>query len=83
MTKAFTDDDVKDDYIICDRSELIHDPLWWQKRGLQQTATGYGAALTSEYKIQFNGKLYRLYTTIYSNNGSTWFKTKGRKIFVY
>ena len=63
-------------------AELIHDPLDWQKRGLQQTASGYGSKLTSPYKIRFEGKDYRLYTTIYSNSGSTWFRVKGRTIYV-
>lgn len=65
-----------------DRDQLIHLPLPWQKRGLQYTASGYGAKIPSSYCILFNGKTYRLYTTCYGNSGSTWFVTKGRKIFV-
>ena len=64
-------------------SELVHCPLWWQKQGLQQTASGYGKKLTSSYKIHFEGKLHRLYVTCYSNSGSHWFITKGKKIFVH
>lgn len=85
--KLFTDADVSNsdsDYprIYAERSELVEEPLSWQKQGLQQTASGYGAKLTSSLKINFNGKLYRLYVTIYSNNGSTWFTVKGRRIYV-
>lgn len=68
--------------IYCDREDLIDAPLWWHERGLQQTASGYGRKLTNRYKISFNGKEYRLYTTIFSNAGSTWFKVKGRTIYV-
>jgi len=86
--KLFTDADVETSpngqfpRIYADRKELIHDPTPWQKRGLQQTATGYGAKLNTGYRIAFNGKLYRLYSTTYGNAGSTWFIAKGRKIYV-
>lgn len=62
--------------------ELVRDELPWQKRGLQQTASGYGAKLTSSFKISFEGKLYRLYHTCYGNASSCWFTVKGRKIYV-
>ena len=68
--------------LYADREELVEDLLPWQKRNLQETATGYGARRTSSYKISFEGKLRRLYVTCYSNSGSTWFMHKGRKIFV-
>jgi hypothetical protein len=68
--------------IYAERAELVHAPLWWHKQGLTQTASGYGRKLTTENKINFCGKLYRLYVTIYSNVGSVWFTVKGKKIFV-
>jgi hypothetical protein len=68
--------------IYCDREDLVYAPLDWQKQGLQQTASGYGRKLTNPYKINFEGKEYRLYTTCYSNAGSTWFRVRGRQIFV-
>lgn len=87
--KLFTDKDVRGHGAIpdagridSDSADLVYSPLDWQSAGLQQTASGYGRKLTSRYKINFNGKLYRLYTTIFSNAGSTWFVAKGRKIFV-
>lgn len=52
------------------------------RRGLQETASGYGAKLNSGYMINFCGKLYRVYTTCHSNSGSCWFMVRGRKIFV-
>ena len=66
-----------------DTADLLHSPLVWQERGLQQTATGYGKKLTSQYKISYCGKLYRLYNTCYSNVASTWFVCRGKKIFVH
>ena len=64
------------------QQDLLHCPLVWQERGLLQTTSGYGRKLTSEYKISFNGRLYRLYVTQISNAASTWFMAKGKKIFV-
>ena len=85
--KLFTDTDLQRTdtqfpTVYADRSELVTDMLPWQKRGLQETATGYGAKLTTSLKINFNDKLYRIYCTCYSNAASVWFKVKGRKIFV-
>lgn len=90
MARQFTDADVKqwlDDargriFLGAYWEDLIDAPLWWHEQGLQQTASGYGRRLTSRYKIDFNGKQYRLYTTIFSNAGSTWFKVKGRTIYI-
>jgi hypothetical protein len=69
-------------HIYAEKNQLVYSPLDWQRRGLQQTASGYGKKLTNSSKISFEGKLYRLYTTIFSNVGSTWFTVKGREIFV-
>jgi hypothetical protein len=68
--------------LFVESSELVDAPLPWQLQGLSQTASGYGMRLTTSRKIQFNGRLYRLYCTQYSNAGSVWFVTKGRKVFV-
>ncbi len=87
--KLFTDEDVTEITPLYPRiflgdyhKELLYDPPEWMSRGLQETASGYCKRLNSGYKISFNGKLYRLYTTIFSNNGTTWFVVKGRKIYV-
>lgn len=84
--KQFTEADVvktgEFERIYADRSELVYDPPEWMKRGLQETASGYGKQLNSGQKISFNGKLYRIYVTIFSNAGTCWFKTKGRRIIV-
>ena len=90
--KHFTDADVVEHGRIAKAGRLTLDrypedlcarPLPWQRRGLQQTASGYGAKLTSQYKLSFNGKLYRIYHSCYGNASSAWFVAKGRKIFVH
>lgn len=83
--KNFTLADVQNgQYIYLGKyaDELIDSPLWWHRQGLSQTSSGYGRKLTSRYKISFEGKNYRLYTTCFSNAGSTWFIAKGNKYFV-
>ena len=57
--------------------ERVHSPLPWQISGLRETASGYGKKLTSQWKVRFNGKLYRVYITSYSNSGTAWFKAGG------
>lgn len=86
--KTFTEQDVNVSgkfptiYTSSYRQELVSAPLNWQKIGLQETATGYGSRLNTGLKINFCGKLYRVYCTCYSNSGSFWFTVKGRKIWV-
>lgn len=80
--KEFTGDDVSNGRIFADRSELIFAPLEWQKRGLQETASGYGSRLNTGMKIRFDGRDYRLYATCFSNVSSVWFTVRGRKIYV-
>lgn len=62
--------------------DLVDCPLWWQERGLQQTASGYGGRLTSNYKINYQGKLRRIYHSCFGNASSAWFMVKGVKIHV-
>jgi len=50
---------------------------------LQETASGYGAKLTTRRKIRYSGRLYRVYCTIYGNAGSCWICCKGEKIFFW
>jgi len=87
--KLFTDKDVIHHgaiagagSLVTSRGDLIDSPLDWQKRGLQQTATGYGSKLTTTWKINFNGKIRRLYATCFGNAASVWFKVQGRTIYV-
>jgi hypothetical protein len=57
-------------------------PLWWQKQGLQQTTTGYGAKLTSSKMVFFRGKWRRIYITCYGNAGSAWIETRGERFYL-
>ena len=45
-------------------------PLWWHKRGLLQTSTGYGARIATATMVKFNGRWRRVYCRIYSNIGT-------------
>jgi hypothetical protein len=56
--------------------------LWWQKQGLQQTATGYGSKLTTTKLAKYNGRFYRVYCMIYGNIGSCYIMTKGQRLFL-
>ena len=50
--------------------------LYHGETRLMETASGYGMRLTSDYKVKFMGKNYRLYWTCVSNVSSVWFKCK-------
>jgi hypothetical protein len=68
--------------VFARRDELVYDPPEWMKRGLSETATGYGKRLNSGYKIHFEGKLRRIYITIFSNSGTAWFNCLGKRYTV-
>ena len=82
--KNYTEADVNNGHIYVNdyNVDLWYAPLEWQRMGLSQTRSGYGARLTGSYKIQFQGKFYRTYHTCYGNASSSWFTTKGRRIYV-
>lgn len=84
MIRKFTEQDiVETDRLYVKTSELLIRPLWWHKRGLQQTSSGYGRKLTTRYMLWFEGRLRRVYVTCFSNNGTAWFTyKKGQKIVV-
>jgi len=50
--------------------ECKESPLWFHKRGLQQTASGYGKRLVTPYMVKFNDKWRRVYCCQFSNNGT-------------
>ncbi len=79
---SWESDGVKYYSLFVDQADFVEAWLPWQSAGLQQTATGYGRKLTTHRKVSFEGKLYRVYATCFSNVASHWFVTKGRKIFV-
>jgi hypothetical protein len=63
--------------------ELLDRPLWWHKQGLAQTASGYGAKLTSSRCVRLpDGRVRRVYVTQYSNAGSAWIMLDGKKLLL-
>lgn len=68
--------------IRLDEYELIDNPLWWQKKGLMYTATGYGSKIPTTKMILWKGRKYRLYCCIYSNIGTCYIVSKGKKYVV-
>ena len=53
-------------------------PLPWQLRGRQQTASGYGARLTSaRVCVLPDGRRRRVYVTQWSNAGTAWINLDG------
>jgi hypothetical protein len=65
-----------------EETERIYAPLEWHKLGRSQTATGYGNKLTTPYKVQHNGRLYRVYATCWSNAATCWIQSKGQKLYL-
>lgn len=68
--------DVSINRLSVKREHLIIAQLSWQKRGLQQTQTGYGNKLTTSYKLCFDGIVYRVYSICHSNCSSEYIQTK-------
>jgi hypothetical protein len=57
--------------------------LWWQKRGLQQTATGYGSKLTTAYMLTAPGdRPRRVYAICYSNVASYYVLVKCEVLYL-
>jgi hypothetical protein len=86
--KTFTQSDIKTitdifkkypDYlkIYCEQSDLVITGA-----PLNRSRSGYGAKLPTSYKINFNGKNYRVYCSIYSNIGTCYFVTNKKRIVV-
>jgi hypothetical protein len=57
-------------------------PLWWQEKGLTQTASGYGRKLTTPYKVKFNGRWRRVYCCQFSNAGTLYIGRLDDGLFV-
>ena len=49
---------------------------------LGMDATGYGKKIRTIYKVEHEGKLFRVFATCFSNCASLWIMTKGKKLFV-
>lgn len=54
-------------------------PLWWHKQGLQQTASGYGRALKTEYLVRLQDKRWRrVLVCCYSNAGTAYVRVNSK-----
>jgi hypothetical protein len=58
--------------------------LWWQKQGLQQTASGYGRKLVTPYMLAIPGaaRPYRVYAICFSNCASHYILRNGERLFL-
>jgi hypothetical protein len=65
-----------------DNGDLLYKPLWYHEQGVQQTASGYGSKLTTAYKTEYKGRLYRVYCIIWSNLGSLYIISKGQRLYI-
>ncbi len=63
-------------------SQLVYSPLWWHEQGRMQTATGYGVKLTTPYKVEHNGRLYRVYCVCFSNSGTLYILPGGKPLYL-
>ncbi len=62
---------------------VFDNPLPWQLRGLQQTASGYGRKLTSSRCVRLpSGQIRRVYITLYGNAGTAWIVLGGARRIV-
>lgn len=69
--------------LLTDRVECKEVYTWWQLKGLQFTATGYGAKIPTQYMVKYSGRWMRVYCRIYSNIGSLYIISKGLKLSVH
>lgn len=68
--------------IWAESDQLIDKPLWWQKRNLMYTSTGYGRKIPTSKMIRFEGRLHRIYCCIFSNCGTTYIVSKKQWIII-
>ena len=62
--------------------DLVESLLDWQKRGLQETASGYGKKLTTRYKVKYQSRMRRVYAICYSNLASYYIIVKKEKLYL-
>jgi hypothetical protein len=55
---------------------FIEKMLWWQKRNLSYTKSGFGKKIPTQHMARYENRLYRVYCCIYSNSGTLYIKTK-------
>ena len=69
-------------YIQVKESELIFNPLWFHKRNLMQTSTGYGNKLSTVSMMIHNRRKKRIYCRCFSNCGTCYIVYKGEELIV-
>lgn len=61
-------------------TEVMEKLLWWQKRGLMYTATGYGSRIPTSYMVKHEGRWKRVYCCIHGNSGVCFIESKGKPV---
>lgn len=56
--------------------------LWWQKRGLRYTASGYGSKIPTSRMVKVGKRWYRVYCICYGNAGTCYIVEKGNRVLV-
>ena len=69
-------------YIPQDAKVIKGPLLWWQKKGLMYTATGYGSKIPTKWQVKWNNRIYRVYCSIHSNCGVMYIISKGTKFYI-
>jgi len=59
-----------------------HEPLWYHKRNLMQTATGYGGRIVTEHMICIGKRWHRVYCACFSNSGTNYIIKNGKHIVI-
>ena len=52
----------------------------WGNRYRGQSQSGYGQKITTDYMVEINSTLYRVYATCWSNAASHWIRCKGETL---
>ena len=55
---------------------IYEKPLWYHKRGLMQTSTGYGRKLVTSKMLKIGKRSYRIYCHCFSNIGTCYIISK-------
>jgi len=58
------------------------EPMPHHTAGLSYTRTGYGSKIPSLYKVQYQGRWYRVYSVCYSNVSTEYIVVKGERVVV-
>lgn len=63
---------------VFSKNEMRINLLWWQKRNLMYTASGYGKKIPTQYQVKLNNRWHRVYCCIFSNVGTNYIVVKGK-----